>query len=213
MPLGIYSSVALIHNAVIDKIEVGDNASIEVRREDTGALASIFSDRAGGSGLANPFTADAGGRFEFYAAGLDQGYRVKVTKGADTHTLNNQAVGTSQERDITDKYFSAHIGGQAIDEEIIFDGLFFDQNVTIVGVDLYAREAPAGAALTLDFLKDQAEQTKIITLADGVKKQNTTIAGLTYTPAQELGLKVKSVGSTNPGAEIAIVVHYKLTVV
>ena len=212
MALGIYSSVALL-TGLTGNVSVAASASIEVRREDTGALASIFSDRAGGSGLANPFTADTDGRFEFYAAGLDKGYQVKATKGTETTTLNNQPVGLFGERDPVEKLISIHLGGVAIDEETIFDGLFFDETVTIIKVDVYAREAPVGAALTLDFLKDQVEATKIITLAAGVKKQTTTIAGLSYTTAQELGLIVKSVGSTTEGSEIDIVVHYEPTTV
>ena len=215
MALGIYSSAAIINNNNGAIISAG-SASIEVRKEGDGLLASIFSDRAGGMALANPFTADAEGRFEFYAAGLAEGYQIKVTKGSDTYTLNNQPVGTLQERDtvdakkLEDQYLTARIGGQAIDEEIIFDGFFFDETVTITEVTLFARDAPVGSAFTLDFLKDGAEQTKLATLADGVSKQATLIAGLTYTNAEELGLKVKSVGSTSEGAEIAIIVHYQI---
>ncbi|NIQ01601.1 MAG: hypothetical protein GWM98_15450 [Nitrospinaceae bacterium] len=209
MALGIYNGVAF--TTTNGDVQVANAASIEVRREDTGALASIFSDRAGGTPLSNPFNADGEGRFEFYAAGLDQGYQVKVTKDAETYTLNNQPVGLARELDPAENYLTAKIGGVAIDEEIILDGVTFDQAVTVTRMDLYAREAPTGADLTLDFLKDQVEQSKISTLAAGTLKQSTAITGLSYAVGEELGLKVKSVGSTIEGSEIAIVIHYKIT--
>ena len=108
------------------------------------------------------------------------------------------------------QYLCIHLGGAAIDEEAVFDGFFFDEDVDITKVTLYAREAPSGAALTLDFTKGGAEQTKIVTLADGSKKGTTAITGLSYTTLEEFGMKVKSVGTTDPGAEITILVHYHI---
>ncbi len=108
------------------------------------------------------------------------------------------------------QYLSIHLGGAAIDEEVIFDGLFFDEDVTITEVTLYAREAPTGAAFSIDFTKVGIEQTKTATLADGSNKGNTTITGLSYTTLEEFGIKVKGVGSTEPGSEIAILVHYHI---
>lgn len=61
-------------------------AAVTVRREDTGALASLFSDRDGTLGLTNPMTADAFGRFAFHAAALVQGYRITVTEAASPGT-------------------------------------------------------------------------------------------------------------------------------
>ena len=46
------------------------------------------------------------------------------------------------------QYLTFHLGGAAIDEEVIFDGHFFDEDVTITEVTLYAREAPGGAAFS-----------------------------------------------------------------
>lgn len=105
-------------------------------------------------------------------------------------------------------YITFHIGGVAIDEEIIIDGFLFNENVTISKVTIFAREAPTGAAFTIDFLKAGVEQTKIATLAAGVKKQSTTISALTYTTTEEFGMKIKSVGSTLEGSEFTIIVHY-----
>jgi len=215
MPLGIYSSTAFILTG--DDVKVAASASIEVRREDTDVLASIFSDRAGAFALANPFTADAEGRFNFYAAGLAEGYQIKVIMGGDQYTLNNQPVGTLQERDtadadkMADQYVAFHYSGVAVDEDVIIDGFKFDENVTITGVTIFAREAPVGAALTLDFTKAGVDQTMIATLAAGAQKQSTPIAGLNYTTAEELGLRIKSVGSSFEGNDLEVIVHYHVT--
>ncbi len=108
------------------------------------------------------------------------------------------------------QYLCIHLGGAAIDEEVVFDGFYFDEDVAITKVTLYAREAPSGAALSLDFTKSGTEQTKTVALADGSKKGNTAISGLSYTMLEEFGMKVKSVGTTDPGADITILVHYHL---
>lgn len=91
-----YSSAAFTNSS---GLAVAASASVEVRRESDGALASIFSDEAAATPLANPFTADTNGRFAFYAAGLLHGYRIKVTSGADTHTLENVPIGTAGQVD------------------------------------------------------------------------------------------------------------------
>jgi hypothetical protein len=97
MRLGVYSSIAFSTSA---GLAVAGGASVEVRREDTGALATIYADRDGAVALANPFTADADGRFEFFAAGLDAGYEVTVDDGTDTYTVNNQPIGMGQYVDV-----------------------------------------------------------------------------------------------------------------
>lgn len=79
MPLARYSGVAFVVDAN-DHVVIAPLAAVVVRREDTGALASLFSDRDGSAGLANPFTADAEGRFSFHVAGLKDGYRITVTE-------------------------------------------------------------------------------------------------------------------------------------
>lgn len=95
--MGIYTGVAF---TTTGGLAIADSATIEVRRESDSGLAAIFSDRAGTVPIVNPSAfADASGRFSFYAAGLEQGYSVKVSKGAETYTLRNQQLGTAQEFD------------------------------------------------------------------------------------------------------------------
>ena len=111
---------------------------------------------------------------------------------------------------VSAQYLSIHLGGAAIDEEVIFDGLFFDEDVEITAVTLHAREAPSGAAFSIDFIKGGIEQIKIATLADGSNKSATAVTGLSFTTLEEFGIKVKSVGSTDPGSEITLLVHYHI---
>lgn len=77
-------------------VAVAAGADVEVRREDTGALASIYADRDSVTPLSNPFNADSDGRFTFYAAGLADGYRVKVTADGEEHTLRYVPIGSAQ---------------------------------------------------------------------------------------------------------------------
>lgn len=77
---------------------VQPGASVEVRRESDAGLASLFSDRAGSVGIANPFTAEAvTGMAAFHVA--DGAYRIDATFGADTVTWRYQGVSLTQEAD------------------------------------------------------------------------------------------------------------------
>lgn len=102
--------------------EVGDvqaAASVEVRDEVSGALAALFSDRAGATGTPNPAIADVNGFVRFYLAG--GAYRIVVTKGGFTQTWRHVAIGTAAELDIADlqnvgdrRYtFDATVGAEA----------------------------------------------------------------------------------------------------
>jgi len=103
---------------------------------------------------------------------------------------------------------SVHLGGAAIDEEVVFDGFRFDAPVSITKVSLFARQAPVGAAFIVDVLKNGAEQSKTASLADGSRSGAGSISGLTFSTLEDFGLKVKSVGSATPGSEITLLVHY-----
>lgn len=111
------------------------------------------------------------------------------------------------------QYIPFYIAGEAIDEEIVLNGFKFNHDVDISGVSMFARSGPTGSALQLDFLKDDAEQSKIVSIASGSVKSFSAVAGLEYLqlPAvEEMGLKIKNVGSTDPGAEIWGLVHYNV---
>lgn len=71
-------------------------ALVEVRREGTDTLASLFADRDGSASLANPFTATEATIF-FHAVGGS--YRVTATVGSFVQTWRYVAVGTAGELD------------------------------------------------------------------------------------------------------------------
>lgn len=73
------------------------SASVAVVSETTGALATIFSDRAGVVPITNPTTADADGFVFFYAAG--DAYKITATSGATTRQFRYVGIGTAQETD------------------------------------------------------------------------------------------------------------------
>ncbi|MCA9482960.1 MAG: hypothetical protein KC553_04445 [Nitrospina sp.] len=110
------------------------------------------------------------------------------------------------------QYLVISLGGEAVDEEIFFNDFLFDEAVTITGASLFARTAPTGGAFTVDFLKNDVEQGKTVSINIGQSSGSGSIAGLTYDPSsptpEKLGLKVKNIGATLPGAEISVVVHY-----
>jgi len=55
--------------AVTDAGDTIGASAVEVRRKSDNSLADLFTDAGGGTGVVNPFTADADGSFEFYADG------------------------------------------------------------------------------------------------------------------------------------------------
>ncbi len=112
--------------------------------------------------------------------------------------------------DAAAQVLTVHLGGAAIDEEIVCDGFRFDAAVVITKLSLFAREAPVGAAFTLDVLKNGAEQLKSVSIADGQQKGSGAVANLSFGTLEDFGLKVKSVGNTVAGSEITIFVHYHI---
>jgi hypothetical protein len=82
--------------------------TIEVRSELTGALAALYSDRAGATPITNPFTGNADGSFSFHVLG--GAYRIIATKGNFRRTVRYKGIGTAAEFDIT---AAAAAAGQA----------------------------------------------------------------------------------------------------
>jgi hypothetical protein len=93
MTLGIFQ-----RTVTDDAGDVQAAASVEVRVQDTNALASIYSDRAGSVPLANPFTTGSDGLVKFFAEG--NAYKITATKGAFSVVWEYVAIGTAQELDI-----------------------------------------------------------------------------------------------------------------
>jgi hypothetical protein len=72
-------------------------AAITVRDQDTNAIVQLWANRATSSTKTNPFDADVNGYFFFYrTAGR---YKIEISDGTNTVTLNNVQLGTASERD------------------------------------------------------------------------------------------------------------------
>lgn len=84
---------------VDDAGDILPGATIEVRLESSGALATIYSDDSG-TAKSNPFTADGEGFAIFYAAaGL---YKITATSGAFSKTHRYVPIGSAQSYDVGD---------------------------------------------------------------------------------------------------------------
>jgi hypothetical protein len=77
--------------------DVLSGASVEVRSEDTGLLAALYSDRAGTVSAGNPIAADADGFVGFHVA--SGAYKIEATSGATVRTWRYVAIGLAAEHD------------------------------------------------------------------------------------------------------------------
>jgi hypothetical protein len=83
--------------ATDDAGNVLTSPSVDVVIESSGLHASLFSDRAGATPIANPFTGASDGLCAFHVIG--GAYKVTITKGAVTRTFRYVGVGTASEHD------------------------------------------------------------------------------------------------------------------
>lgn len=134
MSLAVYSSAAFTNSS---GLAVAAFADIVVRREDTGGLATIYEDAEGvtpiAQGTSPGFQADANGRFTFYAPGLEGGYKITVTSGANTYSLRNVGIGTAGQVDIEDLASS----GTFIDRLLNPDGGICQRGFAATADDTY----------------------------------------------------------------------------
>jgi hypothetical protein len=94
--------------------------------------------------------------------------------------------------------------GIIADEDTFYDGLEFPALTTIEKIIITAREAPTGANLTIDLLKDGVEVGAVATLTAGSLYEETNITDVEYTTAERLGLITKSIGSIIEGSGINV---------
>src|SRR5690625_306563 len=90
------ADLAVWQRTIVDEEgNVVPGAEVEVRREDTGQLAEIFSDREGVTPLPNPFSSFSNGFARFY---VESGaYRVVATGAGATNTWRFVPLGTAAE--------------------------------------------------------------------------------------------------------------------
>lgn len=83
----------------LDNMTVVDGATIRVRRHQAGMpLAALKSNRAGTTGMDNPYVAADGANAGFFVIG--GAYEITATKDGFSRTWEYEAVGTSQETDL-----------------------------------------------------------------------------------------------------------------
>lgn len=107
------------------------------------------------------------------------------------------------------KFVTFYYEGVAIDEDDIIEGFYFDNNITIDKVTIHARVAPTGANLTTDILIGGAEQSRTATLTAAATYERTTFGtALNVATTDRFGMTIKTVGSTEPGQGLIVIVHY-----
>lgn len=97
---------------------------------------------------------------------------------------------------------------------IFSDGNYSQVAISIIKATIFAGTMPTGSNLTIDFLKDGVEQSKTLTLLTTASNhlQTTTFAtALTYNPTERQGLVVKTVGSTEAGRDLLVILYIKVT--
>lgn len=94
--------------------------------------------------------------------------------------------------------------------KVFFDGLVFQEDVTVKKISIYAVKAPAGQDLKVDLLKDGAPQTKIATLTAAANFELTALGvPLDYSAGQRLGLKYTQIGTTEEGNGITVTIYFQ----
>ncbi len=94
--------------------------------------------------------------------------------------------------------------------KVFYDGLVFQEDVTVKKIGIYAVKAPTGQDLKVDLLKDGAAQTRIATLAASSNFVLTTLGTpLDYTAGERLGVKYTQIGTTEEGNGISVTVYYQ----
>ncbi len=103
-------------------------------------------------------------------------------------------------------FVTFHFDGDAVDEAV-FGWFKAPLPCSIIGAQIFAQDAPVGAALTIDLVNGAGvEQTKVSTLADGASKQETIFgAPLVMAAAGEVQAKIKTIGSGTPGQNLTLI--------
>ena len=93
--------------------------------------------------------------------------------------------------------------------QVFYDGLVFQEDVTVKKISLYAVTAPTGANLKVDLLKDGVAQARIATLTLATNFELTDIADLDFLSGERLGLKFTQVGSGEEGNGVSATIYYQ----
>ncbi len=143
-------------------------ATVTVKSESTGLVASIFSDRAGSAALSNPFTTGADGLASFYAAPGE--YRIEVASGAFALTWRYQVfegdIATKAVADFSVKVASVSdlasatlVAGQAVELIGYHDGTTVGGGSGVIKIARH--NGGTAISLTREFPSDWTDQAQL----------------------------------------------------
>jgi hypothetical protein len=93
--------------------------------------------------------------------------------------------------------------------QVFYEGFVPAEDITLKAIGLFAMQAPTGADLTVDVLKDGVAEANIATLPATATFQKTTFATpIEILKTERLGLKFVQVGSTQPGNGIIATLYF-----
>jgi len=99
--------------------------------------------------------------------------------------------------------------GDAIVNNLVVDGIYFKNDVTITKIGIFADIAPTGANLIIDQIIAGVAQSKAATLTAGSQYEETDITDLAVLTTDRFGLKITQIGSILPGTNIKVILHYE----
>lgn len=142
-------------------------ASVEVRKESDGLIASIFSTRTG-AGMLNPATADAEGFVSFHVAG--GAYKITATSGAFSRIWRYEPIGTAGEYDASDLLFSYPLNWVASGKPAAAEAL-------VPNIIPYAMYLPAAAPSAYATVRVAPNAERVISVVkNGVQFATVTFA-------------------------------------
>ena len=109
---------------------------------------------------------------------------------------------------LVEQQMSFYSVGDAIVNNLIVDGIYFKNDVKITKIGIFVDIAPTGANLIIDQTIAGAVQSKAATLTAGSQYAETDITDLAVLTTDRYGLKITQIGSTLPGSNIKIIIHY-----
>ena len=151
--------------------------------------------------------------FEHEKIGTTEGKKV-VLYGYDYTNLVLRKVAVNSNGELileaaVQQQMTFYHNGDAVVDNLVIDGLYFKYDVKITYIGIFAGKAPTGADLIIDQTIDGAVQSKAATLSDGSQFEETNTTDLTVVTTDRYGLKITQVGSTTPGTDLQVVIHYE----
>ena len=186
-------------------------AIVTVYLAGTTTAATIYATSAGAAATGSKVTSGSNGQYLFWVDDLD--YAVTQTFKLSIAGPTNLNLSVSEydyvpvfQNVIPKKKYTVHVGGTAV-TGTCFTGDTFGQASTVTGMFVYAKDAPTGASLTIDLLKNGSAQSVTVTVTTGTNSSSSTFSK-SFTASDLIGFTISGVGSTFAGAEITITLVY-----